>query len=904
MSLQTYNKKRRFDVTPEPEGKVGRKAGNGFIVQKHDASRLHYDFRLELDGVMLSWAVTRGPSLVPGEKRLSIHVEDHPLDYATFEGTIPEGQYGGGTVMLWDRGTWQPEGDPRAGMKKGHLRFQLDGQKLKGAWHLVRLKKKPGDRQEPWLLIKSEDEAARGPKDPDILEEMPLSVKTGRDLDAIAAGKGKGGKAVWQSNHEEKTAYASMEAAPPKAKLKAGAVPAARKVAPVKKAKVATAKPRAKKAKAKTAKAKKAKRKSKSGSPPPAFVAPTLATLRERAPDGAAWVHEIKLDGYRIQSRLDDGEVALLTRKALDWAERFTRVADAVKALSASNALIDGEVVVLNEHGVSDFSGLQNALKEGEANRFHYYAFDLMHLDGEDLRGRQLIERKQLLKQLIDDSPDAQDMIRYSEHFEEDGPLVLDHACKMHLEGIISKRRDAPYVSGRSDTWVKAKCTSRQEFVVIGYSPSTATKRAIGALVLGYREDGKLRYGGRMGTGYTHAMAADLWKLLSPLEATKPPVEVPGDERRKDVKWLKPSVVVEADFRGWTDSGLVRQASFKGLREDKSPDEIIRETPAMPKKSIKNSKQTGKQASTEQRATTAKTAPKARTAKPDPAAGVVRLTNPDRVYWKDAGVTKQNLADFYTSIWDWIAPQVVNRPLSLLRCPDGAEGECFFQKHASAGLLDQRLRVVTDAKNREVLALEDLDGLLTLVQAGVLEIHVRGSMIDTLDLCDRIVFDLDPGEGVTWKEIVDAARDVRERLGGLKLETFVKLTGGKGLHVVLPIKGTDWETAKSFAQAVAEALAADDPKRYIAKMTKSLRDGRIFVDYLRNSLEQTAVAAFSTRARPGAPVSVPVTWEELGRVKAANQYTVLNLGRRLGGLTSDPWADIGRVKQKLPNFKA
>jgi bifunctional non-homologous end joining protein LigD len=661
------------------------------------------------------------------------------------------------------------------------------------------------------------------------------------------------------------------------------------------------------------------------GAPLPDFVPPSLATLRTAAPSGVGWVHEIKFDGYRIQARLDHGGVRLLTRKGLDWTGKFPNVAAAVAKLPAASALIDGEIVVEDERGVSVFSMLQAALKEGRRDAFIYYVFDLLHLDGRDLRELPLAERKAELESLLDRAKGVGNAIRYSEHFDEDGALVLQQACRMTLEGIVSKRADAPYRSGRGETFIKTKCSNAQEFVVGGYSPSSVLPRAIGALAVGYYDGGRLIYAGRIGTGYTQALARDLWKRLHPLEIAKPPFDqIPNAERRRrDVRWVEPKLVIESHFRGWTADGLVRQAAFKGVREDKPPKEVTREVPAVIDKSAKTSDdraqaakvaakatkviakksgRTAKAAASGKSRTTSRTTPAASRAKPWKE-GDVQFTHPDRVYWVDVGVTKQDLADYYRLVWDWMAPHVVNRPLALVRCPEGTKGQCFFQKHASAGLTEQRLRTVIDNNKRQIIAVEDIDGLLSLVQAGVLEVHVRGSLIDHLDRCDRIVFDIDPGDGVAWAEVVAAARDVRERLAALELESFVKLSGGKGLHVVLPIEGADWDTTKTFAQTVAFAMNADDPKRYVAKMTKSLRTGKIFVDYLRNSLEQTSVAAYSTRAREGAPVSVPVTWEELGRTKGGNQYTVLNLGKRLAGLKQDPWQNIGRVKQQLPDAR-
>ncbi|MGA7486495.1 MAG: DNA ligase D [Xanthobacteraceae bacterium] len=896
MGLQTYRKKRKFDVTPEPRGHTGRAEGNHFVIQKHAARRLHYDLRLELDGVMKSWAVARGPSLVPGEKRLAVEVEDHPIEYNEFEGTIPQGEYGGGTVLIWDRGRWHPDGDPRRGLRKGHLDFTLDGEKLRGRWHLVRMRRRPGEKKDPWLLIKAQDEEARTQDDPDILEDMPLSVLSGRSIPEIA--EGKGAKRVWHSNRSvRENVKAGATRGHASRRTPTGLQPGARRTR-----RSATGK--------KTTKKKTQEKKSPPhGAPLPDFVPPSLATLRAAAPAADGWVHEIKFDGYRVQARLDHGDVRLLTRKGLDWTGKFPNLAAAVAGLPARTALIEGEVVVEDEHGVSSFSGLQAALKAGARDRFIYYVFDLLHLDGRDLTDLPLIERKAELARLVGKARGGP--VVYSEHFEGSGEMVLRHACQMSLEGIVSKRRDATYNSGRSDAFIKVKCANAQEFVVGGYSPSAVQPRAIGALVAGFYDRGRLLYVGRIGTGYTRAVARDLWKRLHPLEIEAPPFDqIPPEEaRRHDVRWVEPKIVIEAQFRGWTADTLVRQAAFKGVREDKPPREVVREMPAatvaeegaLTKAVLKTAAETARRITR----TSKKGSPGARKSSgAEPwTKGSVRFTHPDRVYWADVGVTKQDLADYYRSVWDVMAPHVVNRPLALVRCPDGTAGECFFQKHASAGLDETHLRTVIDDKKRQVIAVENLDGLLSLVQAGVLEVHVRGSTIDRLDVCNRIVFDIDPGDVVAWADVVAAARDVRQRLAAIGLRSFVKLTGGKGLHVVLPIDGADWDTTKSFAQAVALAMTADEPARYVAKMTKSLRRGKIFVDYLRNSLEQTSVAAYSTRARGGAPVSVPVTWEELGRTKSGNQYTVLNLGKRLGNLKQDPWRDIVGVKQKLPDLR-
>jgi len=854
--LKTYHARRKFNVTAEPKGKVARKRGHAFVIQKHAATRLHYDLRLELDGVMKSWAVTRGPSLVPGDKRLAVEVEDHPIEYNKFEGTIPKGEYGGGTVMIWDRGSWEPQNDPHYGLRKGHLDFVLDGEKLHGGWHLVRMHRRAGEKRNNWLLIKQHDGAERSARDKDILEQMPLSVASGRSMDEIAQGapkksaKKKKAAAKKSVDKREKAAMAAILRRTKKAMRARDPVPAGRRAAL------------------------------------PAFVEPCLATLAGKPPDSANWIHEIKLDGYRLQARLDRGKVKLLTRRGLDWTIKFPTIARAVAGLPAEAALIDGELVVEGEDGISSFSLLQQDLKAGRHDRMVFYVFDLMHLNGEDLRDLPLQERKARLQRLLAKQP-KRGVIRLSESIEEPGPVLLKHACKLGLEGIVSKRADARYHSGRVHDWLKTKCTDRQELVIAGFAPSAADAHSVGALIVGYYDKGKLIYAGRTGTGFTHEVAHALYRKLKALSLDKSPLAaVPKEERgvRRPI-WVEPKLVAEIEIRGWTHGGRLRQSSFQGLREDKPAKEVVRE--------VKSAAAKTRQAALK-RSAPVKKAPVA-------VAGVA-LTHPDRVYWDDAGVTKRDLAEFYEAIWDWMKPHLVGRPIALLRCPDGAGGQCFFQKHIHTGIMAEHIHEVAE-KGDKIISIDDLTGLVALVQAGVLEIHTRGSTIEHLDRADRLVFDLDPGPGTDWDDVVAAARDVRERLQSIKLTTFVKTSGGKGLHVVLPIRPTPWDEAKDFCRAVAEALAADAPERYVAVSTKSRRHGRIFIDYLRNSREATAVAPYSTRARPGAPVSVPVDWAEVGSLKSAHQYTVGNLPARLSRLRKDPWANIARHRPALPKLK-
>ncbi|MBN9073021.1 MAG: DNA ligase D [Rhizobiales bacterium] len=830
MALDTYRKKRNFAATSEPKGGSARKRGNSFVIQKHDARRLHYDFRLEMDGVLKSWAVARGPSLVPGEKRLAVHVEDHPLEYGDFEGTIPKGEYGGGTVIVWDRGTWSPIGDARKGYAKGHLEFELHGEKLGGRWHLVRMHGKPAEKRENWLLIKGEDAFARPEGAADILEERPESAKTGRGI-ADVAGEAPG----WSSKtgRIKKTTEAGK--------------PTKTDPEPATDGQVTAPDPSRVKAAKKT--------------PMPAFMEPTLATLVSAAPTGKRWLHEIKFDGYRLQARIEAGRVKLLTRSGLDWTKKFGKtVLTALQDLPVGTAIIDGELVVETDSGASDFSALQADLSEGRTDRFVFYAFDLMYLDGYDLTALPLVERKALLERIVASDGGA---IRFSSHFEESGAMVLRHACRLSLEGIVSKLRNAPYRPGRGESWVKSKCSARQEFVIGGYVPSSVSGKAIGSLVLGVYEDGKLRHVGRVGTGYTSAVAEDLFRKLEKIRATSSPFDgrLTADESRQ-VKYVRPELVAEVEFRAWTADGHLRHASFRGLREDKAAGEIVQEIP------------------------------KAGAKPPAPQRRTVKLTHPDRIYWPDEGVTKEGLADYYAEVWRHIAPHVVGRPLALLRCPNGIAGEKFFQKHAWKGL-NPNIALVRDPKDRSgepLISIDDLDGLLGLVQSAVLEIHPWGSTVADWERPDRIVMDLDPGEGVAWQAVIDAALEVRQRLSDGGLAAFVKTSGGKGLHVVAPLRPkAEWPAVKAFTKALAESMASDDPARYVSTITKSRRRGKILIDYLRNQRGATAVAAYSTRARPGAAVSAPIGWDELGPGIGPAYFTVENMPTRLAALNGDPW---------------
>ncbi|HTQ82662.1 MAG TPA: DNA ligase D, partial [Pseudolabrys sp.] len=735
--------------------------------------------------------------------------------------------------------------------KKGHLAFMLDGEKLHGGWHLVRMHRRPGETRNNWLLIKQHDDAERATRDKDILKEKPLSVASGRSMEQIAASTRNKGKRNSKAKSVRRHGEAAMAAI---LRRTASAMSAAKAARP--------------------------------HSALPAFVEPCLATLADKPPDSANWIHELKFDGYRVQARLDHGKVKLLTRRGLDWTRKFPTIAAAIASLPAETALLDGELVVEGDDGVSSFSLLQQDLKDARRDRMAFYLFDLLYLDGEDLRASPLAARKEALARLFKKLPKG-GALRFSESLTERGSVLLKHACKLGLEGIVSKLADSPYRSGRGRDWIKAKCSDRQELVVTGFVPSTADAHSLGALVLGYYEGGTLRYAGRTGTGFTHDVARALYRKLAALRVARTAFDaVPEEERgARAPVWVAPKLVAEVDFRGWTHGGRVRQASFQGLREDKPAKDVVREVKAM--------------AATSRQAPLKRSAPVKKA--PASVAGIA-LTHPDRVYWEDAGVSKRDLADFYAGIWDWMKPHLVRRPIALLRCPEGAAGQCFFQKHATSGISAEHLHQVAE-KGGKIISIDGLDGLIALVQAGVLEVHVRGSSIAQLDKADRLVFDLDPGPGTGWGDVVAAARDVRAHLDALKLKAFVKTTGGKGLHIVVPIAPTPWDAAKDFCHALAAVMAADAPERYTATATKSKRNKRIFIDYLRNSREATAVAPYSTRARPGAPVATPVDWSELGVLKSADQYTVLNLPARLSRLRKDPWAGIGRIKQPLPKLK-
>ncbi|HTG33996.1 MAG TPA: DNA ligase D [Thermoanaerobaculia bacterium] len=897
MGLTEYKKKRNFRATPEPAGKVKKAKGQSFVIQKHAATRLHYDFRLEMEGVLRSWAVPKGPSLDPGEKRLAVHVEDHPIDYGDFEGIIPKGQYGGGTVLLWDRGTWTPEGDPVTAYQKGNLKFQLDGEKLHGRWVLVRMgaRNQEGEH-ENWLLIKEKDDTAVPGSDDAVVQQYPNSVETGLSLEEIAADPER----VWQSNRAEKTASFKDKIAAKAAKAVAKKSPAK---SPAKKAakKTAAEPPAA----AAIAGARKAAM--------PAAIEPQLATLVDTVPRGEEWIHEIKYDGYRALCEIRDGEARLVTRHGKDWTDRFSPVAREAAKLPVRQAILDGEVVVLEADGTTSFQTLQNALAENRQDDLVYFAFDLIYLDGYDLRGAPLLARKEALLNLLAGGGKT---IRPGEHIEGDGEDFYRQACNFALEGIVCKRADLPYHSGRNKDWLKVKCLKRQEFAIVGFTDPEKSRVGFGALLLAVNDvHGKLVYAGKVGTGFNDRTLRELRARMDKLEVPKPAFKNPprGAEARRS-HWLKPKLVGEVAFTEWTREGILRHPTFQGLREDKSPEEIVRENPQTPPPEAHTATAKAPARKAAAKKTAMKKGPKpalhpapeevaippqGRSKKQEVEIAGVRFSNPGKVLYPEQGVTKEELGIYYARISEWILPHLANRPLTLVRCPEGRAKQCFYQKHVNERFPPSVYRV--DVGDPEPYgAIDSLEGLLSLAQMGVLEIHVWGSHRDKIEQPDYVVFDFDPDEGLGWDRVVEGALSMRAFLEDLGLQTFLKSTGGKGLHVVLPIARKDnWDEVKAFTKAVAEKMVAAYPGKYTSRLPKADRKGKIFIDYLRNGRGATSICAYSTRSRENAPVSAPLFWEELETDVRGNTYTVRTLPERLENLPSDPWADFFKVKQSV-----
>lgn len=834
-SLKEYNQRRDFRKTPEPQGKPRKGKGRSFVVQKHDASRLHYDFRLELHGVLLSWAVTKGPSMDPADKRLAVRTEDHPLAYGGFEGVIPKGEYGGGTVMLWDRGTWEPEGDPDEGLKEGKLKFTLHGERMTGGWALVRMRPRGKEKRENWLLIKERDDAASDHGE-DLTGDARTSVASGRSMDEIA----KGGDA-WHSKKNSTT-----------------------------------------KANGKSSGKTSGKQRAKSGKVRlPAFVEPQLATLVDAVPSGKEWLHEIKFDGYRAIASVANGSVVIRTRNGLDWTDKFQRIADALAELPVESALLDGEIAVADTKGRTDFGALQEAISNGTGGGMAYYVFDLLEIDGDKIKSKPLKTRKARLKKLLSGLP-KKTPISYSDHLAGKGEAMFEHACEIDLEGIISKQADAPYRSGRTKSWLKVKCGMGQEFVIIGWRPSDKKGRPFSSILLAAREGETLRYCGRVGSGFGDNDFDRVWPELKSRERKTSPVDGVPSNVRRDAHFVTPELVAEIAFRGWTREGNVRQGSFKGLRTDKPASAIVREQKmAAPSK--------GRRVDSDDADTIEVEG--------------VRVTHPDRVLFPSQGVTKRDLIDHYLSISDEMLAHVADRPLSLVRCPDGRGGECFYQKHASRGFPDAFRTVDIKEKSGtgEYLYIDGPAGLVAAVQMGVLEIHIWCARRDRLEKPDRMVFDFDPDPEVDFPMVKDGAKEMRERLADVGLGSFLLATGGKGLHVVVPVeRGHSWEEHKNFAEAMARLMAQDAPDRYVANMSKAKRKGKIFVDYLRNDRGSTAIAPFSSRAREGAPVAFPVSWNALGSLKDARSVGVGDAAARLKRYKTPPWEGYFDLRQRLP----
>ena len=776
MSLRRYVEKRNFAKTPEPKGKIASARRSIFVVQKHRASHLHYDFRLELDGVLKSWAVPKGPSMDPRVKRMAIEVEDHPVEYAMFEGQIPDGEYGAGHVIVWDIGRWTAPRGAAEQLRKGRIEFELHGEKLKGRWLLVRTKTSSSAHRAGWLLIKRSDRwAARE----DLAVTRPESVVSGLTIDELMEGRRS---------------------------RKRKSLPRPR----------ARARPRRF---------------------PAAFVPPQLATLASEPPDGDDWVHELKFDGYRAICRMEEEMIGVRTRSGLDWSGKFPWLVRECRKLPVASATIDGEIVAL----VSDeadarpsFSSLQAALSGGTDRDLVYYAFDLLSVDGEDLRELPLVDRKKRLKALVERA--GSDRIRYSEHWKTAGRRMLRASCGMKMEGIVSKRADAPYASGRSKDWIKTKCSRRQEFVIGGFATDAGSSRGFRSLLLGSYVDGKLVYAGRVGTGFGASARRELAERMRKHAARRSPFSGRVSGFGDDLHWLEPALVAEIEYAEKTADGILRHASFKGLREDKPAEEVVAEEPMS-----------------------------------------TQLTNPGRVLWRNPGITKRDLASYYETIEPLLMPHLKSRPLALLRCPDGFGSGCFFQKHGE----------------REIIGAEGIDDVLKLVQMSALELHAQGCRLPAADLPDLMVFDLDPAEGLAWRAVVTAALELRETLSHLGLESFVKTTGGKGLHLHVPVKPVySWPEIKSFTKAIATRLAMAEPDRFTASISKAKRKGRIFIDYLRNGEGATAVAPYSPRAKDGAPVAMPVAWRDLARIESPAELSLREARASVRKRRTDPWKDF------------
>ncbi len=851
-ALKEYNRKRDFDATPEPSGIPRSKAKRAskksqpahalqFCIQKHDATRLHYDFRLELDGTLKSWAVPKGPSLDPKAKRLAVHVEDHPLDYATFEGAIPEGHYGAGEVIVWDRGVWKPLSDPAQAYAKGRLKFELQGEKLGGVWNLVKTHI-PG-KQEQWFLIKHQDEFARPEAEYDVVKSEPHSVLSDRTI----VPKKRGGKAADPKPVEM--------------------VPA----------------PRREPADAHLDNARSAAL--------PEIIKPELATLVESAPEGD-WRYEIKFDGYRIMARVEDGKVQLFTRNGHDWTHKLARQAEAIASLALESAWLDGEMVVANDKGVPDFQALQNAFEAGRSGNIVYYLFDLPYLNGMDLRDVPLQDRRAALCKVLERSED--EILRFSEDFGEAPDALLNSACQMQMEGLIGKRLGSPYVSRRSGDWIKLKCKRRQEFVVVGYTEPKGARSKFGALLLGLHDadSGELRFSGKVGTGFNEATLNTIYDQLVPLQIGRAAVvNPPTGFEAKGVHWLKPVLLAEVAFAEITKDGSVRHAVFHGLRTDKPAQAITQERPVAPPETEKKSKP---------RALTETTAHATSKSDSPASSGKIRLTHPERVIDPSSGATKRDLADYYLSISDWLLPQLADRPVALVRAPEGIAGQLFFQKNADRLAIPGIETMGKEYTGHPIMLINSAEALIGAVQMSAMEFHTWNATAKDLQHPDRFILDLDPDPALPWKSMVEATQLTLAVLDELGLKSFLKTSGGKGIHLVVPLSAkADWDAVKDFSHAIVKHIAKLLPDRFSAVSGPKNRVGRIFIDYLRNGLGATTISAYSVRTRENLPVSVPIFREELLEIKGANTWTIQNIHERLNELDRDPWADLATTRQTI-----